>query len=203
MSEVRYPVVELRQYTLRSGQRDVLVELFDREFVESQEILGMAVVGQFRAINNPDRFVWLRGFHDMAMRAEALRSFYTGPTWRTHGRAASATMIDSDNVLLLRPVAPRFGFPAPIATRPGPEQHPPASLVVATMHFRDHPFDKSFADFFEHQVAPALVEAGATPLARLQTEYAENTFPPCRSAQANTHSYGSRGSTASRRSTIT
>jgi hypothetical protein len=36
-SAVRYPVVELRQYTLRPGQRDVLIDLFDRELVESQE----------------------------------------------------------------------------------------------------------------------------------------------------------------------
>ena len=45
---VRYPVVELRQYTLRPGQRDVLIDLFDREFIESQEAEGMAIVGQFR-----------------------------------------------------------------------------------------------------------------------------------------------------------
>src|SRR5437016_8439463 len=42
------PIVELRQYTLHPGQRDVLIDLFDREFVESQEALGMKVIGQFR-----------------------------------------------------------------------------------------------------------------------------------------------------------
>lgn len=89
MSAVRYPVVELRQYTLRPGQRDVLIDLFDREFVESQEADGMAIVGQFR----------------------------------------------------------------------------------------DRPFDQAFADFFDRQAGPALIEAGATPLACLQTEHAENTFP--------------------------
>jgi len=31
------PIVELRQYTLHPGQRDVLIDLFDREFIESQE----------------------------------------------------------------------------------------------------------------------------------------------------------------------
>jgi hypothetical protein len=184
MDEVRYPVVELRQYTLHPGQRDVLIQLFDREFVESQEALGIALVGQFRDLDNADRFVWLRGFTDMASRAEALRGFYTGPCWRTHGKAANATMVDSDDVLLLRPVAPQFGFPAPQFGFPAPRtarpdvgQDPPASLVTATLHFRDRPFDDAFADFFEQQVRPALVDSGATPLARLQTEYAENTFP--------------------------
>ena len=55
------PIVELRQYTLHPGQRDVLIDLFDREFVESQEALGMKIVGQFRDLDNPNRFVWLRG----------------------------------------------------------------------------------------------------------------------------------------------
>lgn len=50
---VRYPIVELRQYLLWPGQRDVLIELFDREFVESQEATGMAVVGQFRDLDQP------------------------------------------------------------------------------------------------------------------------------------------------------
>src|SRR5687767_14085568 len=59
------PVVELRQYTLHPGQRDVLIELFEREFVETQEAEGMRIVGQFRDLDNPDRFVWLRGFPDM------------------------------------------------------------------------------------------------------------------------------------------
>ena len=50
-------VVELRQYTLRPGRRDGFIELFDREFVETQEETGMAVLGQFRDLGDPDRFV--------------------------------------------------------------------------------------------------------------------------------------------------
>ena len=42
------PVVELRQYTLHPGKRDVLIDLFDREFVESQEALGIKIIGQSR-----------------------------------------------------------------------------------------------------------------------------------------------------------
>src|SRR5712691_3163354 len=97
------PIVELRQYTLHPGQRDVLIELFDREFVETQEALGMKVIGQFRDLDNPNRFVWLRGFRDMPSRAQALKDFYGGPVWKAHREAANATMIDSNNVLLLHP----------------------------------------------------------------------------------------------------
>jgi hypothetical protein len=38
----------------------------------------MAVVGQFRDTDDPDHFVWLRGFPDMETRAEALGRFYHG-----------------------------------------------------------------------------------------------------------------------------
>jgi hypothetical protein len=51
------PIAELRQYTLHPGKRDVLIELFDREFIESQEAVGMRIIGQFRDLDNPDRFV--------------------------------------------------------------------------------------------------------------------------------------------------
>jgi quinol monooxygenase YgiN len=178
VDEVRCPVVELRQYTLHPGQRDVLINLFDREFVETQEEVGIAVLGQFRDLDDPDRFVWLRGFDDMPRRAEALGRFYGGPVWKAHKDQANATMIDSDNVRLLRPVMPHSGFPAPAAARP-PVGHstPPPSRVLATLYYRDHPFDDAFVDFFDRQVRPVLVEAGAAPLACLQTEHAENTFP--------------------------
>jgi hypothetical protein len=147
MSAVRYPVVELRQYTLRPGQRDVLIDLFDREFVESQEADGMAIVGQFRDLDDTDRFTWIRGFASMPARARALASFYGGPAWKAHSAAANATMIDSDNVLLLRPVTARSGFPPPAAARPpaghgtAAPSHTPAapSRVLVTLYYRDRP----------------------------------------------------------------
>jgi hypothetical protein len=177
-SAVRYPVVELRQYTLRPGQRDVLIDLFDREFVETQEADGMAIVGQFRDLDDPDRFVWIRGFGDMPSRARALAAFYGGPAWKAHSAEANATMIDSDNVLLLRPVTARSGFPVPTAPRlPAGSASAEPSRVLVTLYYRDQPFDQAFADFFDRQARPALIEAGATPLACLQTEHAENTFP--------------------------
>ena len=82
MTSVRYPVVEFRQYMLHPGRRDDLIVLFERELIEPQETAGMALVGQFRDADEPDRFVWLRGFPDMETRAEALGRFYHGPAWK-------------------------------------------------------------------------------------------------------------------------
>lgn len=154
-------IVELRRYTLRPGRRDELIGLFDQHFVESQEEFGMAVLGQFRDLDRPDSFVWLRGFPEMAMRGRALQDFYGGPVWKEHGPAANATMIDSDDVLLLRAIVP-----PPASPRDGDH---PESLVRATIWYRDRPFDDAFTQWF------AGLDAGA--VAVLSTEYAENNFP--------------------------
>lgn len=102
MNEPQEPaVVELRQYTLHPGRRDTLIALFEREFIETQEALGLRVIGQFRDLDDPDRFIWLRGFSDMSARRRSLAAFYDGPVWAAHRDAANATMVDSDNVRLL------------------------------------------------------------------------------------------------------
>ena len=172
------PVVELRQYTLHPRKRDVLIELFDREFVESQEILGMYVIGQFRDLDNPDRFVWLRGFRNMTERAESLTAFYTGPVWKANREVANATMIDSDNVLLLRPARPASGFALGNTERPEvDEKETPESLVVATIYYLDKPADDDFVNYFEHTVKPTLDDNGASVLAYFVTESSANNFP--------------------------
>ena len=57
-------------------------------------------------------------------------------------------MIDSDNVLLLRPVSARSGFPAPGTARP-PAGHTesPTSHVLATIYYRDAGKDPAAATF--------------------------------------------------------
>ena len=56
----------LRQYTRHPGRRDDLVALFEREFAETEEAEGIRLIGQFLNLDDPDRFVWFRGFPDMA-----------------------------------------------------------------------------------------------------------------------------------------
>lgn len=162
-------VLELRQYTLHPGRRDDLIDLFDREFVEPQEAVGAQVLGQFRDLDDDDRFVWLRGFADMATRGTALPAFYGGPVWKAHSDKANDTMIDSDDVLLLRPVVDvdvsgrvRAGDP---------------TLVTITIYHLPTGGEDAFLDFFASTVQPWLTETGATPVAVLRTLRAENNFP--------------------------
>jgi NIPSNAP len=175
------PVVELRQYTLHPGQRDVLIALFDRFLVEPQDAEGMRVIGQFRDLDQSDRFVWLRGFPDMERRRASLEAFYGGAVWRAHAAAANATMIDSDDVLLLRPVVADSTFMA-LPRRPGMADQPPATTVVVTICSLDRPADPSE---LARRLVPALAGASSPALATFVEEPSENTFPalPVRSSE--------------------
>lgn len=171
-------IVELRQYTLHPGQRDVLIELFESTFLEPQIAAGMQIPGTFRDLDDPDRFVWFRTFPDMPARKEALTTFYGGPIWKANRDAANATMIDSDNVLLLRAAGTGAGFAKPASPRaPVGTTTRPRSRVLATIYSFDAPVDDAFRGFFDRELSPALAAAGVVPIARLETEAAENTFP--------------------------
>jgi hypothetical protein len=50
-------VLELRQYTLHPGRRELFVDLFDRVFADPLDATGMTVIGQFRDLDRPDRFL--------------------------------------------------------------------------------------------------------------------------------------------------
>jgi quinol monooxygenase YgiN len=169
-------VIELRQYRMKPGRRDDLIELFEREFVESQEADGMSLIGQFRDVDAPGHFVWMRGFDDITVRQAALEAFYGGPVWRAHREAANATLADNDDVLLLKPLveAARFDLPP---RRPAGTDLGPASLIGVTIQALDGPPEPDFADRFEAEVRPALEAAGASVAGWMITENAENTFP--------------------------
>jgi quinol monooxygenase YgiN len=166
-------IVELRRYGLRPRARDTLIELFDRELVETQEAVGMRVLGQFRDLDDPDSFVWLRGFADMGARRRALERFYSGPVWKEHARAANATMLDVDNVLLLRPLS-GLGLDTDRRPPPGSSDTPPG-LVVVTILTPAEP--SAFPELFAREVEPVLREAGVPVLATLVTEHSPNDYP--------------------------
>jgi quinol monooxygenase YgiN len=186
------PIVELRQYTLHPGQRDALIELFDREFVESQEALGIHVIGQFRDLDDPDRFVWLRGFESMTARGEALTAFYGGPVWKAHREAANATMLDSDNVLLLHPTGAVGGFDLDGFRHDASAQ---GNIVVATIHYLDAGAASDFASFFDTAMRSRIT---APVLATWPPRRARTASRACPCGKASTSSCGSRGFRARR-----
>jgi hypothetical protein len=168
-------VVELRQYTLHPGRRDELIELFEREFIESQEATGMRLLGTFCDCDDPNRFVWLRAFSSMSARAQALADFYDGPIWKEHRFAAVATMIDSDDVLLLRPASSHAEWPIEDWRRDLPSAH--EGGLVAVVCGLTSAADARFADRFAMAMQPLLARAGGSLAACWITESSANTFP--------------------------
>ena len=163
-------VFEFRQYTLYGGKRDTLISIFEEHFVEPQEEVGSHVIGTFRDVDDPDRFVWIRGFEDMPRRAAALEAFYGGPVWKEYRQAANATMVDSDNVLLLKPAgSDRSVFLPSQADRPG--------VYCASIYYLNGTDPDAFARFFESIMVPWLSQHHVRPVAKLVSEGEPNNFP--------------------------
>lgn len=178
-------VVELRQYKIMEGKRDAFVALFEREFVDSQEADGMMLLGQFRDLDDPSRFVWIRGFPDLASRLKSLNDFYYGPVWKQHRDAANPMLEDNDNVLLLKPSGPASGLAR--RTRPAAvgEGSRGSSVVTATIYYLWKEPDEGFSAFFDAEVRPRLEAAGIEVLASFTPLAVENNFPrlPVRSGE--------------------
>jgi hypothetical protein len=169
---------ELRQYTVHPGEREVLVNVFDDNFVEGQEAQGMRIIGQFRDLHDPDRFVWLRSFIDMEARKAALMKFYSGPIWKAHGKVASGTMVDSDNVLLLRPLRSDTAFAASTTVLPPPGTRGAGKgVLVASIVYVERSTPTEFGAFFEQALKPRWEALGAPVIAQMVSEHSPNTYP--------------------------
>lgn len=163
-------VLELRQYTMVPDRRADFVDLFDREFVETQEAVGMEVVGQFTDLDRPDRYVWIRRFPDMEKRAASLDAFYSGPVWAEHNATANPMMTEWHDVLLLKPAGEGRDLGVNAAVRPQPgrtgaEGRPLAILVWDVVPDR--------VAGFAGEVARAFPDARAICL----TDRSPNTYP--------------------------
>ncbi|MBJ7437891.1 MAG: NIPSNAP family protein [Sphingopyxis sp.] len=166
-------VIELRQYKLEPGTRDAFVALFEDKLLDSQEAVGMRLMGQFRDRDDGDRFTWIRAFADMSARERALNSFYFGPVWKANRDAANPMLIDNDNVLLLRPAAPGLKFEPPAARSAAT---PPKAVWAIIEYLWKRP-DEGFVGLFRDRMRPALESAGINVLGAYVPVDAPNNFP--------------------------
>jgi hypothetical protein len=75
------PLIEVRTYRARPGQRERLIALMRELAFPVQRRLGMRVLGPFPSLDDADTFVWLRAFPPGADRDALTRAFYEGPEW--------------------------------------------------------------------------------------------------------------------------
>lgn len=172
-------VLELRQYKIFAGKRDEMVAVFESKLIEGQEDVGMRVLGQFRDLDDPNRFSWMREFPSMGARAKALTDFYTGKVWKAHRGEANPLLEDNDNVLLLKPATAGSALKVPpVGERASVGAKPTASGVfVVTIYYLWKDPAEGFTQFFAAKLAPELAAAGVPVLAGYVAETSPNDFP--------------------------
>src|SRR5262245_40794882 len=110
----------------------------------------------------------------MESRRTALASFYEGPVWAAHGDDAKNTIVDSDDVLLLRPARPDLAF-RPSESLDKPSEGKPMT-VLAGIYQLAQAIDEKIVSLFERQVVPALQSNGIHLEGVFVTEPAPNTY---------------------------
>jgi hypothetical protein len=171
-----HSIIELRQYKLAAGKQSEFVRLFDSKFVETQEAVGIRLIGQFTDHDRPDRFTWIREFPDMPARQSALEAFYFGPVWAANKATANPMLDDNDNVLLLRAAAPDSAFGKSEA-RPTANSATRHRMVFAIIEYLWKQPTEGFSAFFLNEVRPQLANAGLPVLGAYLPEEAPNNFP--------------------------
>lgn len=127
---INYSVIELRRYTLVEGAAKRFSRSFETWFPEAFQQLGALVLGHFFERGAVERFTWLRGYPDMAARAAVNTAFYDGPVWREHKATLNQWILDSDDVLLLRPLNEGSAIPAIASVDPVAEPDGAGGIAV-------------------------------------------------------------------------
>ena len=187
-----FDVVELRRYRTNPGKRDALIALFDREFTENQEACGIVPIGHYRNLDDPDSFVWFRGFARYEARRQALESFYQGSqTWKDHRAEANDAIAESDDALLLRDARPHSGFDLAGLVRPtGTATRVTQFVGVAVLMLGVPPGD-ALVTAFENELLPRLREH-ARRNAYFVTDPRPNEYPQ-QPVRAGEHAFVAAG----------
>ena len=175
-------VIELRNYLLKTGATSDFIRYFETHFLFSQREEGMHVLGQFEVVDEPNRFVWIRGFEDMATRARGLAGFYGGAFWEARRDEANAMMLEHHNVHLLRPLGSGADLTGGLALEDRASEPPGVlpqhtGLIVAEIYRARAGEHDRLVDHFEGQTRPALIERGHQILGHFVAELAPNDYP--------------------------
>lgn len=159
-------IVDLRDYTLLPDKRAGLIERFEGLFMPEQERLGARLLGSFLDADDPNRFVWLRAMPDLETRQRVLTEFYAeGAMWREHRDEVNSWFVDTDDVLLVRPVG-ELAAPATGAT-----------TIGMYTYLGPAPLSPAIAEELRRMIGARVSAAGGRLVATFETDPAENNYP--------------------------
>ncbi len=153
MSTQHRALFELRSYSARPGQRDALIDMFESIFLDAYQASGAQILGTFRSLDDPDRWVWIRAFEDAASRGQVLERFYGGEVWKRNAAACNALIADVAEAFLLRAAGPQ-------------------SLTALCVPPPEAPLPDSVYELAIHPVTQR-----PAPPASFVTDRSENTYP--------------------------
>lgn len=171
-----FQVIEFRRYTVKEGEREHFAEYFESYFPEAFQQMGAIAFGQFFERKNPVGFTWMRGFKNTDARAVINAGFYYGPLWREHALTMNSLIVDSNNVLLLRPLSPERGVAVLPSVNPVTERKGAQGVVVAQIFAVKANSVDAFAQQAEATFA-GYRATGAREAGVLVTLDAPNNFP--------------------------
>ena len=171
-----FQVIEFRRYTVKEGEREHFAQYFESYFPEAFQQMGAIAFGQFFERKNPIGFTWIRGFRNIDARAVVNAGFYYGPVWREHAFTMNSLMVDSENVLLLRPLTPERGITVLPSVDPVNEARGAQGIVVAQIFAVKANSVDAFAQQAESTFA-GYRAAGVREAGALVTLDVPNNFP--------------------------
>jgi hypothetical protein len=93
---------ELRQYTIRPGQRENWVRCMEEEVIPFQVSKGMVILGSFVADEDESTYVWIRRFKDEAERERLYEAVYQSDHWKNVIGPKVPDMIDRELIKVTR-----------------------------------------------------------------------------------------------------
>jgi len=94
-------IVEMRTYKLKPGKRDEFARIFRTRSIPAHAEIGMKIFGPFLSIEDPDTFLFMRGFPDLASREPMKAKFYEGDLWKNELESVLMPMIEKYDVVLV------------------------------------------------------------------------------------------------------
>lgn len=170
-------VIELRNYMLRPGKRDSFIMEFENKILDTLNGRGNYVLGQYRVKGAEDNFLWIRGFHDMQSRFNAMKGFYSCKYWEEHVWIPIAYVLNYTNVHLLKPVdidaknnASAVGFECDWFGKP-------KGIAVIDYYYAANGWLDRLVEFMRVKYDPVLRASGINNVSYWISEQAINDYP--------------------------
>jgi hypothetical protein len=171
-----YRIFEFRRYRTKHGQRARFAEYFDTFLPEAYEQEWVIILGSFLDCDDPDGFVWIRGFRDTFQRGYSCSEFFFGPVWREHRARMVDLVDDGKNILLLTSDEGGRDVTVPPAVDPVLERDTDRGRVFAQVF---SVAEGRIGDFLHaaHDTFASYRSMGIREVALLSSFGGANTFP--------------------------